>query len=801
MMIQNSLRATLRILWKNRSHTLINMFGLALGITCSILIFLIIRFELSFDDYHPKKNRIYRVVVEYYGEEEHGHTAGITYPLPVAIRNDFPDPEYVTIVDSNLSDPVISVTQPDGSETRSKEDRVTFVDPEYFRIFHYDWVRGNTDALTKEKTVVITESIAKKYFGTEDPLNRTMNFNNEFDVTVTGIVEDPPKNTDLQFQMIFSSRLGNNKRGWDNWGAMSSSINCFLQLGENSDELEFEAKLKDWHLKYFTGSHEEEGKNRRYLLQPLSEIHYDTNYHNIGAGRVVSNNTLASLGLIGIFLLITACINFVNLNTVLIISRSKEAGIRKVMGSTRSQILMQFISETFCITLIALLLSTGLVELALIYLTPVLGYRLSFYPLTDPTTLAFLICLPIAVTLLAGLYPGVSLSRFQPVRALRNKLGGDGSKGITLRRSLITAQLVISQVLVVCTIIVLQQLNYFMSQPLGLNSHAVVEFGLPENKPELIDRLSERLKNIPGVVEVCMSNTGAASTNQWTGGFEATVGNTLIKESTNVKFADANYIETYQIKLLHGDDLVDSDTANRFVVNEKFARILGFENPSEVIGTPVNIWGNKAMISGVVQDFHTNSLHSELDPAIIMCGTSAYYIGAARLNTQNTMETITAVQQVWEDTYPKYVFEYKFLDDTIAKFYEGERRSSYMIGVFAGVAILIGCIGLFGLVSFIAKNRTKEVGIRKALGATVGQVISLFSKEFVMLVTISFFISSPLAWYFMEEWLENFAYRIHPGVQTFLAGIVVTLVVVLATVGLKSYKAAIANPVDALRDE
>ena len=798
-MIRNYLISNLRSLWKNRSHTIVNMLGLALGITCSILIFLILRFELSYDTYHPKAKRIYRVVTEFHGDET-GHTAGITYPLVPAIRHDFADPELVTIVDSNHSDPVITVTHDDGTIDKYKEPKVTFVDPEYFEMFHYEWIEGNEDALVKEKTVVLTESVAKKYFGDESAMNKVINFNNDFDVTVSGVVKDPPLNTDLPFRMIFSFRLGANKRGWENWGAMSSSINCYILLNPQTSQKEFEAKLKGWHYKYFIGKDEEDGKRRVYLLQPLNDIHFNTDFGNFG-GRTISRLTLLTLAFIGIVLLLTACINFINLNTVLIINRSKEAGIRKVMGSTRLQLVMQFLGETFIITFFSLIISTGLVELAIIYLTPDLGYRLSFDPLTDLPTFAFLLILPLIVTLLSGLYPGISLSRFQPVKALKNKLSGKPGEGITLRRALIVFQLMISQVLVVCTIITVQQINHFMAQPLGINSKAVVEFELPENKRELIHTLAERLENIPGVERASMSNTGSTSGNQWVGDADATVNGKIIKVSTAVKFADENYVKTYKLTLLHGEDLIKSDTVTRFLVNEAFTKALGFKNPADAISIPVDIWGNKSIIRGIVKDFNTNSLHYSLEPTIIFCGTGAYYLGAVRINTSDIKQVMAEVQKTWESVYPKYVFESKFLDDTIAQFYDGERRNAYMIGVFAGVAIFIGCIGLFGLVSFMARSRTKEVGIRKTLGASVTQVVALFSREFVFLIIISFVLSAPLAYYFMEGWLENFKYRIHPGISTFLLGVTLTFIVVLATVGIKSYKAAVANPVDALRDE
>ena len=799
-MLRNYLLIALRSLKKNKGHAVVNIAGLALGITCSIVIFLIVRFELSYDNYHDQRNRIFRIVTEYTKSEPYGHSSGMTYPLPEAMRQDFADLEYVAIVDANLYDPVIGITKEDGTVDRYKESKVVFVDPEYLKMFRYSWIEGNSDALLKEKTVVLTASLAKKYFGDESALNKVFNFNNQFDVTVTGVVADPPLNSDFPFRMILSARLGKDKRGWDGWGATSSSINCMVKLNETTSKDAFEAKLKDWHLKYFTGNNEEDGKYRRYFLQPLSEIHTDARFQNFG-GRVVSKVTLLSLSMIGILLLLTACINFINLNTVLIVKRSKEAGVRKTLGSSHGQLIWQFMAETFIMSLVALLISAGLAELLLINLAPILTYRLSFFSMLDVTTVVYLLILPILVTVLAGFYPAIRLSRFQPAKTLKSGMSSSYSEGIMLRRGLIIFQLFISQGLVIITIVITQQINHFMAQPLGLNSEAVVEFLLPENKPEIIQTLKERLSTISGVENVAMSNTGSTSENAWGGDFEATVNDQLVKEYANVKFADEGYLKTYGLTLLHGENLVKSDSANRFVVNEKFTKELGFQDPEKAIGVPVDMWGNKAVITGVIKDFNATPLQNELSPVIIMAGTTAYYVGAVRLKTNDLQRTIREIQNTWQGVYPNYVFEYTFLDEQIANFYNAERRNSYTMGFFSTVAIFIGCIGLLGLVSFMVQQKIKEIGIRKTFGASVLQIVTMLSKEFIVLIGISFLLSSPVAFYFMQKWLSNFAYRYDMNGLEFLTGLLLTLFISMLTIGYRSIRAAKANPIDALKTE
>lgn len=797
-MFRSNLILRLRALWRNRTHAAVNIVGLSLGITSAIIIYLVLAFEWSFDTYRADSDRIYRVVVAFDYGDKTGYGSALTYPLVPAMRNDFPDAEYVSLVDGQNA--VIRVPNSNGTFEKFKQKEIAFVDSTYFDIMLQEWVAGDHRALTKPNTAVITESVAKKYFGDADPINKVIGYNNEFDVTITGVVKDPPLNTDFHFSVYITNELGATKRGWDSWGASASNVNCIVKLHEGVTQQQLESKMKGWHMKYFTGDNADDGKNRTYFLQPVADMHFDQHYWNPG-GRVVSKSSMITMGLIGAVLLLTACVNFINLNTVLIIDRSKEAGVRKVMGSSRVQLIGQFLGETVMITFIAVLLSSALVELVLMQLSPLLGYRLSYRPFTDINTFAYLMSVVLVVTVLAGLYPAVKLAGFQPVKALKNKIAGDGQRGMTLRRSLIVFQLIISQVLIVCTIIALQQVNHFMSQPLGLNSHAVVEIPIPENGSDRIRRLSERMLAIPGVETFSASNTGSIADGQWSGDFEATVNGKLIKENAVAKLADANYIEAYGIELLYGENLVAADSATRFLVNETFTKVLGYAHAEDAIGTPINMWGRKAVVTGVVKDFNASSLHGKITPTIIFCSADSYFKGAIRLHTGNMSETLSKVRGVWEDMYPTHIYEEQFLDDTIRGLYENERRLTKLIALFAGVAIFIGCIGLFGLISFMARSKTKEVGIRKSLGASVGQVVMLFSKEFMILIGVSFVLSVPITYYFMDKWLSNFEYRIHLGIPTFFYGIAFTCLVVLATVGFRSYSAAVANPVDALRDE
>lgn len=799
-MWRNTIKASFRSLLKNRSHAFINLAGLSLGMTSAIILTLVVKYELSFDNYHENRDRIFRVVTERIRYGEQNFTSGVTYPLVDAMRNDFPDLEYATITDTNQGDPVLGIAQPDGSVERFKETLVAFADPDFFKMFNYRFIEGGPDALQTEKSIVLNQSLARKYFGESTAVGKIISYNSRYDLTVTGVIEDAPKNTDLPFRAIISYRLGADKHGWEDWDSSSSAVNCYVQLKPGVNASDLQNKMKGWHLKYFTGEIRADGEARTYFLQPLATVHFDNRFTNY-SDKVIEKTTIWSLVLIGLLLFATACINFVNLNTVLIFNKAKEVGIRKTMGGSKFHLLAQFLGETFIIAAIAMLLSSGLVELSLIQLSPILGYQLDFEPLTDLFTFEMLLIFPFLITLLAGLYPAISLATFNPIRALKNKIVEGESKGLTLRRSLIVVQLMISQVLIICTIVVINQMDYFMTQPMGLNSQAVIEFELPVRKNIDLLALKDRLGNIPGIATVSMSNNGSVSESTWASEFEATVNGTLVKHEAVIKFADQDYIKTYQLSLLAGENFVRSDSVDRILVNEALVHELGVSNNDDVLGIPMTVWEKKVFISGVVKNYNSSSLKEKIQPLVIIPDKNRFFICAVKLNSSDVEGVMSRVKKEWANFFPSYVFEYTFLDDTIRKFYEQERRTSNLLSLFSGIAILIGCIGLFGLVSFMVAKKTKEVGIRKTLGASAANIMILFSREFITLIVVSFIVSAPLAYYFMEQWLDNFAYQISPGIGTFCLGVLLLTVVVLGTVGFKSFKAAVANPIDALKDE
>ncbi|TRX57583.1 FtsX-like permease family protein [Fulvivirga sp. M361] len=797
-MFRNIIKIGFRSFLKNKSHTLINIVGLSLGITSALVIFMIIRFDLSFDNYHDDVDRIYRLVVEEELNGEIDPDTGVPFPMHLSFKQDFSDVEFFTYVDNNIGDPIISFER-HGAEVKLQEDDLTtaYVMPDYFHIFKYQFIHGSPDkALQNPHAVVISRSLAEKYYS--DPLSamgETFTVNSNFEVTVTGVVEDVPDNTDIPFNILFSFETNKN-RMWDSWTATSSSVQCYAKLHKGIDPQVFDGKIAS-----YLQDHKKEGERiskSTLLLQPLAEVHFNTDYPPF-TGRVITSDEILILVIIGVLLLVAASINFINLNTAQAVKRSKEIGIRKVLGSGRTHLALQFLGETLLITLISTVISLGLAELLLLKTEVVIGYSL---PPTvyDLQLFAALIVMILVVSLLSGLYPAIILSRYKVISALKNKINAGYRNGLSLRRSLIVVQLLISQVLIVAVIVVSQQLRHFINAPTGVDMAGLVEFRVPEPGKERLETFKTNLKAISGIEQVTFSNTGTTSESVWGGKARYNNGNGPVNQSMQIKLIDETYLDTYDIELLAGRN-IGFDTVRQFLINEMSVTALGIESYEEAIGEKFDIWGKEGTIVGVVKNFNTTSLHNAMEPVVMWTQPKSHYLGAVKMLPGNWPDNITRIKSEWERLFPDYIFSYGFLDDEIARLYENEQRTSRTAMVFAAVAIFIGAIGLFGLMSYLVNTRTKEIGVRKVLGASIGQVIQLLSSDFVKLVGVAFLIAVPVSWYFMDRWLEDFASRIEISYWIFLLALGCSLVITLLTVGLKSFKASIINPIEVLKDE
>jgi ABC-type antimicrobial peptide transport system permease subunit len=505
--------------------------------------------------------------------------------------------------------------------------------------------------------------------------------------------------------------------------------------------------------------------------------------------------------LIGAALLLAACINFVNLNTALALRRAKEVGVRKVLGSTQSRLVAQFVGETALLSLTAIFLSLAVAEIASGQLTFILGYQLKLNLFGDATIAFYLTALFVTVTLAAGFYPAVYLSRFSPINALRQKNATRYREGLPLRRGLAVVQFAITQALILSTVIIGSQMHYLRKADMGFNKEAIVEVSLPQRDDDKLTRLKTLLLQHPAVTRVSFSNTGAASGNSWSGNYKLTVGSEVKEANAQVKFVDEDFLETYELQLLAGADHARTDSVWQYLVNEAFVAEAGFAGKeNELLGKPVEIWGRKGHVNGIVKNFNTKSLHNEMTP-VMMLVQNRYFQAGIKIDMRQVKEALAAIEAAWSAVYPENVFDYGFLDESIAKFYEDEEKTAALINTFTVIAIVIGCMGLLGLVSYMATQRTKEIGIRKVLGATVTNVTALLSKDFVKLVLLANVIAWPVAWWAMNKWLQNFAYRIDVGWWVFALAGGLALLIALLTVSTQAIRAALANPVEALRYE
>jgi ABC-type antimicrobial peptide transport system permease subunit len=798
-MLKNYLITTLRKLNRQKNYTFINVLGLALGLACCLFIFLIIQYELRFDRFHQKYDRIYRVVTDEKINDLVSPTMGTPIPMAQALRHDFPNLEKVAAI-FGMYGGLFSITREDNTTHRFQEnDRVAFVEPEFFEIFDFPWLAGDPKSLAEPNVVALTAATAKKFFGAADPLGRTIRMDNQTDLKVIGILKDLPIHTDFPFNVFISwESVPLTGMPMDSWTNLSSNVNTYVLFALNDSPPVLEKQLVDFKNKYHPEA--QDANKRLHKLQPLSAVHYDGRYGNFSQ-RATAKTTLWALGLIGVFLLITACINFINMATAQAINRAREVGVRKVLGARRSQLIVQYLGEALIITLLGAACAVVLAELLLPNLNDMLRLQINFHPFSDLSLFLFLLSLASAVGLLAGLYPAFVLSQFMPALALKSKVRAS-SGGLSLRRGLVIFQFVISQLLIIGTIIVTRQMDYFRNKEMGFDQNAIVVVPLPANEAPQLQTLRNQLLQNSQIKNVTFGWASAASGNVWDTNLRHALRGQEETFAADLKFADAEYIPTYNLKLIAGRNYTASDTTTELVVNETFAQKLGFA-PQDMIGKTFKL-GRRPYylpIVGVVQDFHARPLQEGIRPCLLAARRTAYQEASIKLNAQNVKDAMTHIEKVWSTTFPEFVYSFEFLDQRIAGFYQQEQLMSQLFRAFSAIAIFIGCIGLLGLISFMAAQRTKEIGVRKVLGATVGSILSLFLKEFVALIAVAFIVAAPLAYFTMNNWLTNFAYRINIGAGVFLLTMAITLLIAVLTVGYRATRAALANPVEALRYE
>ncbi|HWK02816.1 MAG TPA: ABC transporter permease [Puia sp.] len=797
-MLKNYLLIAFRNFRKNKVFSFINVLGLTLGIACSVAIFMIVRYELSFDRFHAHPDRIYRVVSEYRYPQELEYQSGVPYPLPEAFKHDFPQAQVATVVGaSNTQISVLPAAGDAGTRRFREKEGIFYTDPAFFEIFNFKWGMGDArTVLSQPNTIALTRQTAEKYFGDwRIAIGRTIQLDNTTLLTVQGILEDVPSNTDFPLKGVVSYATIAKSLEKKDWGIVSSHHQCYIQLPQGlpvtriTDQLPgFRKKYVDLNTDFFT-------------LEPLSDIHFNALYGNFGA-RTINKETLWALSLIGAFILALGCINFINLATAQAIHRSREVGIRKVLGSQRWQLGLQFLGETALQVSMASLLAVGLVTLLSPFSTEVLNGSLPLKPLQSPATLLFIAGLTILVTFVSGAYPAMIISGFRPIAALKNK-AANTSGSLSLRRVLVVGQFAVAQILIVGVLVAISQMNFFRNAPLGFNKDAIVTIGLPVDSISRTkwESFRQELLQQPGVEKISLSSAPPAGKGNSFSSFRY---NQSVKDENfevNVKLADANYFTTYGLQLIAGRVYQSSDTIREYVVNETFLKKEGIHDPAAVLGKYIYMNDKKAPIVGVVKDFHEHSLRDPIDPAAITTNNHGYTMAGLKLSATGIPSTIQQIGQLFNHYFPETLFEHQFLDETIARYYEQEEKLSKIFKVFAVISLLISCLGLYGLILFTTSQRIKEVGIRKVLGASVTGISLLFIREFLWLIGIAFVIASPVAWYFMNKWLQNFTYRVQMTGWMFAATGVMALLIGLLTISVQTIRTALANPVKSLKTE
>lgn len=797
-MLQNYFKTAYRNILRHKNYAILNVSGLAIGIAACFILFLVIRYEYSYDTFQPNYDRIFHIYTSDKYSDGISYTPGIPFPALEALRSDLPQIKYGAICSTYGN----QVTIKEGNQNKKfiEESGMFFAEPQFFDIFKFTWLSGTQNVLHQPNTVVLSKSLANKYFGDwKNASGKLLKLDNSLDLTVAAVIEDAPFNSDFRLQCVASFiTIKNNKiYGYtDDWGATTSNFQIYTLFPEGVSIAAFEKQLPALAKKYYKN----DGSGQRLNhLRALKDIHYDTELGSFGT-HIMSRFSLISLSLIGCLILIMACINFINLSTAQAVSRSKEVGIRKVLGSNKKQLFWQFLGETALITIFASVLALIIAGLTLPYVKHVvmIEEQLGVFNLQS---LLFFCATLILVSLLAGIYPALILSGFKPVVALKNKITSATVGGISLRRSLVVTQFAISQILVISTIIAIRQMNFIRNADLGFNKESILL--LQGNSDSTVfnklPAFKERLLQVPDVKSVSFASDMPSS--------ESNAGTNFAFEhkpdeqfTLFLKFGDEDYFKTFGLQFAAGKGYTKSDTVNEVVINETLLKKLQIKSPDAAIGKVMRTGGGRwKTICGVVKDFKTNSLREEVKPIMIASRKSRYQIACIKLNSKNLGATQKEIQRIWDNFFPDYVYSGGFMDEAVERFYQQEAQMALLYKIFSALAIFISCLGLYGLVSFMVAQKTREVGIRKVLGAGVNTILVLFSKEFTLLILIAFIIAIPVAYYFMNEWLNNFAYKTAIGISVFAIAAIISILVAWLAVGYKAVKAALANPVKSLR--
>ncbi|MEI9908192.1 MAG: FtsX-like permease family protein [Bacteroidota bacterium] len=816
-MIKNYFLIAIRNFWKHRIFSIINIAGLAIGISAALVIYLLVSYEFSFDKFHKDRERIYRVVSKLDFPDQVIRNGGVCSPLPAAVKREVTGLEVSAAFHLYNGDIKVTPGAPDGKTKPvfKNQPAIIFADSSYFRLIDYKWLAGSPEtSLSEPFRVVLSESRARVYFPGKDittiPGN-SITYDDSITATVTGIVKDFDQPTDFTFKEFVSlatvtSTGLKNSMGWDEWGSVNSSSLFFVKLIKGITVTQIEKQLASLRTKYAKDDY----MKTQNLLQPVSALHFSNDYDSF-ANREAHKPTLFGLLAVAAFLLLLGCINFINLTTAQAAMRTKEIGIRKTLGSSRAHLIGQFLGETFLLTLLAtvvsILIAPGILKMFSDFMPPELKFTIA----GQPGIIIFIIVLIIAVTLLSGFYPALVLSKFKPAQVIKNQsqvYSGKTRKAL-LRRSLTISQFVIAQFFIIATILVSKQIQYAINKDMGFRKDAIINFSAPWNAPGKDKRfvLLNKLQAIPEIAMVSLGGSTPAAFGYSSTTMKYNDGKKEIETTVGIKYADDTYFKLYNMQLVAGRLPLQNDTVvTEYIINETFAKFLGFKTADQAVGKVLDRGEKKVPISGVLKDFHDKSIHSAIKPLAysnVKGNSSTYHILLKTGNGDKTAwkKAIAKMESDWKEVYPEFEFKYSFFDKTIESFYKAEQNISRLLVWATGLTIFISCLGMLGLVIYTTTQRAKEIGVRKVLGASVSQIVSLLSKDFLQLVILAFIIAAPLAWWVMNKWLADFAYRTQLNWWIFIMGGFIMIFMALFTLSIQTVRAAITNPVKSLRTE
>ncbi|WP_212000525.1 ABC transporter permease [Chitinophaga sp. HK235] len=802
-MFRNYLLVAVRNIWRNKMFSLLNMLGLVVGISAALVVYLVVWYEAGFNKQQQDKDRIYRIVSTISFSGDSVRNSGVTVPVVQVVRENIPQVEKTIHF---LTDDITGRITVDGKDFRNKED-IIFADSSYMDMMGYQWLSGSpATALKQPFSVVLTKEKANTYFPRLSPaavVGKEIVYDDSIRTTVTGVVADLPYRTDFWFREIvsmstvYASQYRKEVYAVDNWTNTSSSSQLLVKLKAGVDPKQATALLA----KYME-LHNDKSSRTSLWLQPLQDIHFNRNYY--AYKRTADRQQLYMLSVIAVALLILAVINFINLTTAQAARRAKETGIRKAIGGTMRQLMIQFLGETLVLTFTAAVIALLMAPVLIKCFHDFLPEDLPAMQLYSLQVLLFLLLLAVVVALLSGIYPAYVLARFQPVMVLKSQTGAAGNKA-WLRQTLTATQFMVAQFFIIATLVVSKQIHYSLNKDLGFRKDAILTVATPprDENNSLRNRLQAGIAALPEVEVVSLSNRSPIINGFMTSVLDRKDGRKAIEKVVEMRYVDSSYLKVYQLKLLAGRNLMNSDTVREWLLNENAVRAFGFKRPEDAVGELIS---GKPVV-GVVKNFNAGNLHREI-PVLALGSAAAKSHRTLHIRLHNAGEGgivwkkgIAGIEKVWKEIYPREEFSYEFLDKTIENLYRNELRTAGLLNWCSGLAVFISALGLLGLVVFTTNQRTREIGIRKVLGASVWQVIRLLTKDFMKPVLVAFLLAVPLSWWVMNKWLQSFVYRTGLSWWIFAAGGMIMVILALATMSIKTVRSALSNPVDALKTE